>query len=385
MRPMKLHEWFERAGKWFEGDQAPLRVLHPVYEAVGAFFFVPPVRTLHGPLVRDAVDIKRYMIAVVLALLPAYLFGLAAFGPRLIVMTVVSYAVGGLVESLFAIFRKEEINEGFLVTGLLFPMIVPPQTPLWIVAVGIAFGVFFGKEVFGGTGHNIFNPALVGRCFVALSWPAHLARSYIKPLGWIDAFTSRGLRALVDSPVQAVTAATPLNDLDTAVREGQALSFFSPQTAQLYLGWTAGSVCETAAWLILPAGLWLCWTRVSNWRTPAAVIGSYVAVGGVLSFLRPEQFVSPALGLAAGGLLFAAFYMATDPVTSPVSNRGKVIYGCGIGALVVIFRGLGAIPEGVTYAVLLMNMTAPLLDRYMILYSVPAALPRKEILREANT
>lgn len=381
---MNLHHWFERAGKWFVGDTAPLRRLYPLYEAMEGFFFVLPKRADHAPLVRDAVDIKRYMIAVVVALAPVYLFGLVAFGPRLLLMTAVSYAVGGLVETLFAIFRKEEINEGFLVTGLLFPMILPPNTPLWIIAIGIAFGVFFGKEVFGGTGHNIFNPALVGRCFAALSWPAHLSRSYVEPLGWIEAFRNHGLMSFIAAPADAVTSATPLNLINTAVREGRPPEFLSAFTLKLFAGWTNGSICETSAILIILTGLFLCWTKVSSWRTTSAVILGYLAVGFVLSAVWPMRFVTPIVGIGAGGILFAAFYMATDPVTSPVSNKGKLIYGCGIGALTVLFRGLGAIPEGVTYAVLMMNMLAPLLDRHFILRSVPAKLPRKEVVREGN-
>lgn len=381
---MNLHHWFERAEKWFVGDRAPLRQMYPLYEAIEGFFFVLPKRTDTAPLVRDAVDIKRYMIAVVVALAPVYLFGLVAFGPRLLLMTAVSYAVGGLVETLFAIFRKEEINEGFLVTGLLFPMILPPNTPLWMIAIGIAFGVFFGKEVFGGTGHNIFNPALVGRCFVALSWPAHLARSYVDPLGWIEAFKNNGLMSFLVAPADAVTSATPLNLINTALRQGQPPEFLSSFTLKLFTGWTNGSICETASILIVLTGLYLCWTKVSSWRSTASVIVGYLVVGGILSMIWPMQFVTPIIGIGAGGILFAAFYMATDPVSSPVSNAGKLIYGCGIGALTVLFRGLGAIPEGVTYAVLMMNMVAPLLDRYFILRSVPAKLPRKEVVREGN-
>ncbi len=381
---MNLHPWFERAGKWFVGDAAPLRRLYPLYEAMEGFFFVLSKRTPNAPLVRDAVDIKRYMIAVVVALAPLYLFGLVAFGPRLLLMTAVSYAVGGLVETLFAIFRKEDINEGFLVTGLLFPMILPPNTPLWIIAIGIAFGVFFGKEVFGGTGHNIFNPALVGRCFVALSWPAHLSRAYAAPLEWIETFKNQGLMSFVTGPVDAVTSATPLNIIGTAVRSGQPPEFLSSFTFKLFAGWTNGSFCETSSILIILTGAFLCWTKVSSWRTTASVIAGYLVVGGILSVVWPMRFVSPMVGIAAGGILFAAFYMATDPVTSPVSNRGKIIYGCGIGALTVLFRGLGAVPEGVTYAVLMMNMVAPLLDRHFILRSIPAKLPRKEAVREGN-
>ncbi len=359
-----------------------MRRLYPFFEALESFLMMAPRRTVIAPVVRDAIELKRYMTAVILALLPVYAFGLVVFGPRLILMTVVSYAAGGVVEVLFAIIRKEEINEGFFVTGLIFPMILPPATPLWIVAIGVMFGVFFGKEVFGGTGHNIFNPALVSRCFVTLSWPGLLSETYTRPFAWLQTF--RGAETtLFATPVDALTTATPLGHIADVVRNGDsAVSLTGSDILNYYFGICSGSVCETCAILILIAGVWLAWTKVSNWRTPASILLGYFVPGMILARLWPQVFASPLIGLGAGGLLFGAFYMATDPVTSPATNQGKWIYGAGIGLLVLLIRGLGAAPEGVTYAILVMNIFAPLIDRQIIRASVPPPLPRKVAVHE---
>jgi len=332
--------------------------------------------------VRDAIELKRYMTAVILALLPVYAFGLVVFGPRLILMTVVSYAAGGVVEVLFAVIRKEEINEGFFVTGLIFPMVLPPATPLWIVAIGVMFGVFFGKEVFGGTGHNVFNPALVSRGFITLSWPGLLSETYTKPFAWLDAFRGAETAAFA-TPVDALTSATPLTQVGDVVRSSDPVASLGGfDILNYYLGFCEGSVCETCAVLIVITGIWLAWTKVSNWRTPAAILLAYGVLGMIVAQIWPRVFASPLIGLGTGGLLFGAFYMATDPVTSPATNGGKWAYGVGIGLLVLLIRGLGAAPEGVTYAILVMNIFAPLLDRQIIRASVPAPLPRKGIVHE---
>ena len=157
------------------------RLLHPAYEAIEHFFFAPSTTTTTAPHVRDPIDLKRFMSMVIISLVPSILVGLYLFGLRFIAIVVVSYASGLTVELLFAIVRKEGINEGFFVTGILFPLIMPPAVPLWMVALGVAFGVFVGKEVFGGTGRNLFNPALLGRCFLALAYPAQMSGSWLSP------------------------------------------------------------------------------------------------------------------------------------------------------------------------------------------------------------
>lgn len=377
-----LRNLFDKNRHRFEGPNAPLARLYPLFEVMEGFFFVANKRCDGPPIVRDAIGIKRYMSMVILSLLPAYAMGVVLFGPRLLLMTAVSYAVGGVIEVLFALFRKEEVNEGFFVTGLIFPMILPPATPLWIVGLGVAFGVFFGKEVFGGTGHNIFNPALVGRCFVSLSWARHMAESCTKPFAWWDTLSNEGVLATFGfgGSVDALTGATPLGVINDAMREGGQLAFFSKETLNNYLGFTGGSVCETCAVLIVLSGVYLCWTRVANWRVPVSIIASYLVLGLIFSHkaLWPDVFASPLVGIGAGGLLFGAFFMATDPVTSPATNLGKILYGTGIGVLVLLIRGMGAVPEGVTFAILIMNIFGPLFDRQIMRGSVPAALPREE-------
>lgn len=377
-----IEKFVDRSRRYFEGDEAPLGRLYPFFEAMESFFMMMPRRTARAPVVRDAIELKRYMSAVILALLPVYAFGLVVFGPRLILMTVVSYAAGGLIEVLFAVIRKEEINEGFFVTGLIFPMVLPPATPLWIVAIGVMFGVFFGKEVFGGTGHNVFNPALVSRCFITLSWPGLLSETYVKPFAWLQAFKGAETAAFA-TPIDALTSATPLSHVGHVVRGSDpAASLGGSDILSYYLGICSGSVCETCAILILITGVWLAWTKVSNWRTPLSILLAYVVPGMIVAWIWPRVFASPLIGLGTGGLLFGAFYMATDPVTSPATDTGKWVYGIGIGSLVLLIRGLGAAPEGVTYAILVMNIFAPLLDRYVIRASVPAPLPRKDVVHE---
>jgi len=379
-----IGNFFDKLRPLFEGKDARLAPLYPVFEAMEAFVFLGVRRTPGPPHVRDAAETKRYMSAVIVALAPLYLFGLLLFGPRLILMTAVSYTFGGIVECIFAVIRKEEINEGFLVTGLIFPMVLPPGTPLWMVGLGIAFGVFFGKEVFGGTGHNIFNPALVGRCFVTVSWPARLAKAFFLPGAWLDAVKADGVKALVHPGTDALTSATPLAEVNELL-QSSAAPIGDPQTLwNYYTGFIPGSACETSTILILVCGAFLCWTKVANWRTPVSILLSYIAVGTVLSLpgLGGKSFAPPWVGLGIGGLLFGAFYMATDPVSSPVSNAGKWIYGALIGLLVLLFRGLGAVPEGMTYAILLMNMFAPLIDRQIIQASVPKPLPMEETSNE---
>jgi len=375
-----IENLFDRLRPNFEGKDARWASLYPLFEAAESFLFLSAKKTTGPPHARDAVETKRYMSTVIVALLPPYLFGLLLFGPRLLLMTAVSYTLGGIVESLFAIFRKEEINEGFLVTGLIFPMVLPPGTPLWIVGMGIVFGVFFGKEVFGGTGHNVFNPALVGRCFVTLSWPARLAQAYYQPGAWLDSLKTNGPWALWNPGPDAISSATPLAEVNEILQATGS----SPTDLQTlwtyYTGVTSGCTGETCAVLILLCGAFLCWTRVANWRTPFSILVTYTVLAAIFSHpkLWGDVFAAPWVGLGTGSLLFGAFYMATDPVSSPVSLSGKWIYGGCIGLLVLLFRGMGAVPEGVTYAILMMNMFAPLIDRQIMQASVPKPLPSEE-------
>ncbi|OHB74092.1 MAG: hypothetical protein A2Z25_10955, partial [Planctomycetes bacterium RBG_16_55_9] len=339
---------FEEGGK--------LRLLNPVFGALEHFFFAPSTTTLGAPHVRDPMDLKRFMSMAILSVVPCALAALYFFGLRFIAMVVVSYAAGLTVEALFAMIRKEGINEGFFVTGILYPLVLPPNLPLWLVALGVAFGVFVGKELFGGTGRNVFNPALVGRCFLSLAYPKIMAASYPEP--------GRDLVGrLLTWSVDAVSSATPL----AAAKQGEMAA-----TSHMFLGSVPGSAGETSALLIIFGGVFLLLTRVANWRTVMSILGSFIVLTGVL--VARGKIIYPMPGVLgpvlwhvfAGGLLFGAFFMATDPVTGPTTNGGKWFYGIIIGSTTALIRNFTGYVEGVTFAILLGNIVAPILDEIVI-------------------
>ena len=336
------------------GQGGRLSTFKCIFDAMENVFFAPPKVTATCPHVRDPLDIKRFMSMVIIALLPCLATSFYFFGWRLVAMIMVSYIAGGAVEVIFAIVRKEDINEGFLVTGMLFPLILPPALPLWMVAVGVVFGVFVGKELFGGTGRNIFNPAIVGRCFLALGYPAAMSGS------WTTAGTGlsgRMLQYVTSSNVDAVSTATPL----VLAKQGQFVGLW-----QMFLGNISGSMGETSAVAIILGGVFLLATRVANWRTVVSILGSSALLAAVLHYSQPERFAPPVWYLCAGGLMFGAFYMATDPVTSPTTKAAKWVYGIIIGAVTMLIRNFTGYVEGVTFAILLGNIIAPILDEIVI-------------------
>lgn len=344
---------FERARPNFE-EGGRLRTLKPVYEATENFFFSPSSTTSTFPHVRDPLDVKRFMSMVIVALAPCVLASLYFFGLRVLAMIVVSYAVGGTVEVVVAMMRKEEINEGFLVTGLIFPLVLPPALPLWMVGVGIAFGVLVGKELFGGTGRNLFNPALVGRCFLAIGYPAAMSRTWIKPgsglLGRLASYVDA-------SQVDAVSSATPL-----VLAKDKTFASLS----DLLLGCVPGSVGETSALAIILGGIFLLVIGVASWRTVAGLLGSFVLFGSALHWAHPETFGPALWHLFAGGSLFGAFFMATDPITSPITDAGQWSYGVLIGVVTLLIRNLTGYVEGMMFAILLGNICAPVLDEIVV-------------------
>ena len=342
-----------KARPLFEED-GRLSRLKPVYDATEHFFFSPAARAGGAPFIRDPLDVKRFMSMVIVALVPCTAASLYFFGLRVVAMIAVSYAVGGVVEVLFAVVRKEEINEGFLVTGLIFPLILPPTLPLWMVGVGVAFGVLVGKELFGGTGRNLFNPALVGRCFLALSYPAAMTSSWIVPK---TAFPGRLTQFVGAGDALAVTAATPL----VGAKQGSLAAM-----SDLLVGSVSGSAGETSAIAVVIGGVFLLLTGVASWRTVAALLGSFCITGFLLGLARPEIVGPVGWHVAAGGLLFGAFFMATDPVTSPITKTGKWAYGVTIGVATVLIRHLSGYVEGVMFAILLGNIVAPVLDRITV-------------------
>ena len=342
---------FEEGGK--------LQIFNPVFEALEHVFFAPSTRTIGAPHIRDPLDVKRVMSMVIISAIPCVLAALYFFGLRFIAMIVVTYAAGLAVEATFSIVRKESINEGFFVTGILIPLILPPNLPLWMVALGTALGVFIGKELFGGTGRNIFNPALVSRCILSLAYPKEMATSWVEPSHELTG----GLLTWIGPPLDTVSSATPL----LSAKQGEMGSI-----AHLLFGSVSGSAGETSAILIILSGTFLLFTRVASWRTVVSMLGSFVILTGALIMKGTVKYPMPGVfgpvmwHLLAGGLLFGAFYMATDPVTSPTTNTGKWFYGIIIGSTTVLIRNFTGYVEGVTFAILLGNIVAPILDEIVV-------------------
>lgn len=343
----------ERLRPHFE-DGGRFERLKPVYEAADAFFLSPPDRTATAPHVRDPLDIKRFMSMVIIALAPCVVASVYFFGLRVLCLIAVSYAAGGLVEVMFAVIRREKINEGFLVTGLIFPLTLPPGLPFWMAAAGVVFGVLVGKELFGGTGRNLFNPALVGRCFLALGYPRAMADAWVPSGG---GGIGRLLQYVDASGVDALTQATPLAE----ARHGSLAPVM-----ELLWGNVAGSAGETSAIAIIAGGIFLLLVKVANWRIVAGMLGSFAVLNAILRALEPAAFNPVGWNLPAGGLLFGAFFMATDPVTSPATAAGKWIYGVIAGCTALLIRSLSTYTEGVMFAILLGNIAAPVLDEIAI-------------------
>jgi len=356
---------------------------HPLFEASESFFFIPGIATQSDAHVRDNLDLKRFMSFVILALIPCLCFGIynvgfqslmasgkypAVFpsiflGLRTVLpLILVSYTVGFCWEILFAVIRKKEISEGFLVTGLLFPLTLPPTIPLWQVAVGISFGVVIGKEVFGGTGRNLLNPALCGRAFLFFAYPVRMSGDAI----WT---------VVGDKTVDAFSGATPLAAAALApsgetVELVLAKANYSLET--LFLGLYPGSVGATSTLACLMGALLLIVVGIASYRTIVGGVLGVVATGCLLNLIASETSMAwfslnPWYHLVMGGFAFGIIFMATDPVSSPGMDVSKWIYGFAIGALTVLIRVFNpAYAEGVMLAILFMNLFAPLLDYFVI-------------------
>lgn len=372
--------------------------LYPLYEAGDTFLFTPAKPTRGLPHVRDPLDLKRYMITVIFALAPAILFGIWNTGHQyhrvngmadagwfadviagliqVAPVIFVSYLVGGLWEVLFAVVRKHEINEGFLVTGMLFPLTLPPTIPLWQVAVGISFGVVIGKEIFGGVGYNILNPALTARAFLYFAYPAQISGDGV----WVK----------IADPAQVIdgfTGATPLAAAAAVPAGGSALDALREAGfgwLDMALGVIPGSIGETSAVACLLGMLFLIATGVGSWRIMLSGIVGLLA-GSLLLNAFAGEAVLPFFAvpfhyhLVMGGFMFGITYMATDPVSAASSNTGKLIYGFLIGLLTVIIRVLNpAFAEGVMLAILFMNVMAPMIDHYVVQAHIRRRLRRAQ-------
>ena len=358
----KMKPTFSKGGK--------LSFLGSTFEAFETFLFVPDTTTRRGAHIRDANDMKRTMIMVGVALMPALFFGFyntglqhfAMLGQtaswwdctwfgflRVLPIIVVSYVVGLGIEFAFAQARGHEVNEGFLVTGLLIPMIMPVDIPLWMVALGTAFAVIFGKEVFGGTGMNVFNPALLARAFIFFAYTPSISGETVWYAG-----LSRGA-----IPVDGFSGATALEQLGTT-----GTMAYSPMDA--FLGFIPGSIGETSTLAILIGAAILLYTGVASWRSMLSVFAGGLLMGWLFQALGVTAY--PAWWhLIVGGFAFGAVFMATDPVTSSQTNTGKYIVGLMTGALAVLIRVVNpAYPEGMMLSILFMNALAPLVDYYVV-------------------
>lgn len=344
---------FEKGGK--------LHFLHSTFDAFESFLYVPDKVTSTGSHIRDALDMKRTMIVVVLALLPCFLFGIYNTGymhysalaqaqdfwttfwfgcTKVLPMLIVSYVVGLGIEFIFAQIRGHEVNEGFLVSGFLIPLICPPDVPLWMIAVATAFAVIIGKEVFGGTGMNIWNPALLARAFLFFAYPSQMSGDAI----WV---------------ADAVSGPTALSVMSSH-------SGSIPELSELFWGFIPGSVGETSKFCILLGAAVLLFTGIGNFRVMFSVVlgGVFMAWIGRLTGSTDATVLQH---LLSGGFLFGAVFMATDPVTSAQTNCGKWIFGFLVGLMAVLIRIYNpAYQEGMMLAILLMNTFAPLIDYLVV-------------------
>ena len=371
---------FEPGGK--------LQSLRSVYDGMETFALVPNATSKSGVSVHDSIDSKRIMSFVVIALIPAMLMGMFNIGYQnythanveasfftmflygfavMIPKIVVSYAVGLGIEFVVAQWKNEEIQEGYLVSGMLIPLVVPVGTPLWMLAVAVAFSVIFAKEIFGGTGMNIFNPALVARAFLFFAWPTKMSGDAV----WVSTEKFMGLgNQLADG----FTAATPLGQAGAG---HPITSTFS----DMLTGFMPGSIGEASFIAIMIGAAILLWTRIASWRIMLSVFAGGAIVAALFNAFGAADNAVAHLGVAQhlclGGFAFGAVFMATDPVTSARTETGKYIYGFIIGALAITIRVLNpGYPEGMMLAILFMNMFAPLIDYFVVQRNINKRLAR---------
>jgi Na+-transporting NADH:ubiquinone oxidoreductase subunit B len=386
----KLKPHFMKGGK--------LEKLHSVFDGFETFLFVPNTTSKNGTHIHDAIDSKRTMIMVVVALIPALLFGMFNVGYQhylaigeaagfwdtflfgalaVLPIVVVSYLVGLGIEFVIAQIKGHEIQEGFLVSGMLIPLIVPVDTPLWMIAVATAFSVIFAKEAFGGTGMNIFNVALVARAFLFFAYPTYMSGDTV----WVRTGTTFGLGG--GTPVDSFSGATVLGEVATATTQnvqltnivGNPIGFWDG-----FLGLIPGSIGETSTLAILLGAALILLTGIASWKVMLSVFTGGALMALVFNNFGPDTAVAhfPWYNhLVYGGFAFGAVFMATDPVTAARTDKGKWIYGFLIGALAIIIRVLNpGYPEGMMLAILFMNIFAPLIDYYVVDANIKKRLKR---------
>tara|TARA_Y100001970_G_scaffold57296_1_gene72587 strand:+ start:7793 stop:8950 length:1158 start_codon:yes stop_codon:yes gene_type:complete len=352
---------FRKGGKWEK--------FAPAINAFDTFLFVPNHTTFKGSHIRDSVDLKRTMSTVIIALLPALIYGIYNSGYqyysqldvpftfldafihgswKILPMIIVSYFVGLTIEFIFAVYRGHEVNEGYLVTGLLIPMIMPIDIPLWMVAISVAFSVVIAKEAFGGTGMNILNPALTARAFAFFAYPTYMSGNKV----WVSEASN----------VDAISGETILGSLAA----GEEIKY---SVSEMFYGSIPGSIAETSVLYILLGAVILIFTGVGSWRIMLSGILGASLVGYLFNLWGANALMSFSWlnHLLVGGFAFGIVFMATDPVTASQTNKGKWIYGFLIGVFCILIRVFNpAYPEGVFLAILLMNVFAPTIDHYII-------------------
>lgn len=384
-----LRPSFEEGGKFARYYKA--------FEAMETFAFVPGHTTHSGSHIRDAIDLKRTMFLVVIALVPALLFGMwntghqhflaigqmtglgdgfmdkLIFGAiRVLPIVVVSYVVGLGIEFGIAVAKNHSVNEGFLVTGMLIPLVMPVETPLWMVGLATAFAVVIGKEVFGGTGMNILNPALTARAFLFFAYPTKMSGNMV----WIatdgqptvDGFTGETMLA------QAINSSTNFSDV-----AGTAFGSVNDALYAAFMGWIPGSIGETSTLAILLGAGLLLLTGIGSWRVMLSFFLGGLSMAYIFNWWGANEFmnVDPYLQLCMGGFMFGMVFMATDPVTAAQTNTGKWIYGFFAGFLGIMIRVFNpAYPEGIMMGILFMNVMAPLIDHYVVQANINRRLKR---------
>ena len=384
----KIKPNFEQGGKF--------SMFHSVFDGLETFLFVPNKTSKTGVHIHDAVDSKRTMTIVIIALIPALLFGMFNTGYQhylaigetpgfwttflfgflsVLPIVIVSYVVGLGIEFIIAQYKGHEIQEGFLVSGMLIPLIVPVDTPLWMIAVATAFAVIFAKEIFGGTGYNIWNVALIARAFLFFAYPSKMTGDHV----FVKTGSIFGLGG--GQVVDAFSGATPLGEISTAAHKipmtdilGNPLDLWN-----MFLGFIPGSIGETSKLAILLGACILLFTGVANWKTMLSVFigGIFTAFIFNLIGTTPDMQITPIEHLLLGGFAFGAVFMATDPVTSARTETGKYIFGFLVGLFAILIRVLNpGYPEGMMLSILLMNSFAPLIDHYVVEANIKRRLKR---------
>ncbi|RKR07845.1 Na+-transporting NADH:ubiquinone oxidoreductase subunit B [Maribacter vaceletii] len=382
----------------------------PAFNAIHTFLYLPNETTHNGTHIKAADDLKRTMNTVIMAMVPCLIFGMfnagyqhnVAFGTgsvisgglfsaefwslenlligawKILPILVVSYGVGLLIEFIFAVIKKHEVEEGYLVTGMLVPLIVPVDIPLWMLAVAVAFGVVIGKEVFGGTGMNILNPALTIRAFLFFAYPTWMSGDKV----WVEGAVKQDQLIAAGEKLDAISGETILGSLAQNKEAGY-------DVMDMFFGFIPGSVGETSTLLVLLGGLFLIFSKIGSWRIMLSSVLGALVMGLIFNGVVSSGWITESskfYGLMStefwhhlliGGFAFGTVFMATDPVTASQTNKGKWIYGFLIGFISILIRVFNpAYPEGVMLAILLMNVFAPTIDHYVVQGNVKQRMKR---------